>query len=122
MVVVVPPGPMVLLAAAEERVVDLRRGHLQLLVLALAVQEPVELGQAAEREGVGDGRLRVFGQLLALVAGVVAVAGHQETRQEGAEDEGHHNAGDEEGVVDAVVGLVQLRRTPHTLETGRGSG
>lgn len=115
-VMAVSPRRVMLLAVGKEGIVDLRRGHLQLVVLTLAVQEAVELGQTAEGQRVRDRRLGIFRQLLCLVARVVTVAGDQEAREEGAKDKGHQNTRDEESVVDAVVGLLQLRRPPHTFK------
>lgn len=107
---------VMLLAVGKEGVVDLRGRHLHLVILTLAVQESVELGQATEGQGVGDRGLGVFGQLLGLVACVVTVAGDQEAGEEGAEDEGDQNTGDQESVMDTVIGLVQLWWTPHTFK------
>lgn len=115
--VVVSPWRVMLLAVGEERVVDLWWWHLQLVVLTLAVQEAIELSQTAEGQGVWDGSLRIFWQLLGLVACVVTVAGDQEAREEGAEDEGHQNTCDQKSIVDAVIGLLQLWRSPHTFKT-----
>lgn len=46
---------------------------------------------------------------------MVAVAGDQETREEGTEDKGNHDTSDEECVVDAVVGLVEFRWPPYSF-------
>lgn len=62
------------------------------------------------------GGLWIFWQLLGLVAGVVAVAGDQEARQEGTQDKGHQNTSNQKSVVDTVIGLVQLWRPPHTFK------
>lgn len=56
----ISPRWVMLLAVGKERIVDLWRGHLQLVVLTLAVQEAIELGQAAEGQGVWDWGLGIF--------------------------------------------------------------
>lgn len=108
MVPVVSPG-RVLFPIAKKRVVDFGRRHIKLVLFALALQQTIQLGQTAKRQGVGDGHLRVLGQPLGLAHVVVAVARDQEARQERAQDERHEHAGDEEGVVNAVVGFLHLR-------------
>ena len=114
---VVPPCWVILLAVGKERVVDLWRRHLQLVILTLAVQEAVELGQTAEGQGVWDRGLRIFRQLLGLVSRVVTVAGHQEPREEGTKDKGHQNTSNQESIMDTVIGLLQLWWSPHTYKT-----
>lgn len=64
-----------------------------------------------------DRGLRVFRQLLGLVARVVTVARDQETGEEGAKDKSDQNTGDQESIMDTVTGLLQLWRSPHTLKT-----
>ncbi len=88
-VMAISPWWVMLFTVGEERVVDLRRWYLQLVVLTLAIQEAIELGQATEGQGVWDGGLRIFWQLLGLVARVITVAGDQEAREEGTKDKGH---------------------------------
>lgn len=66
---------------------------------------------------MGDRGLGIFRQLLGLVACVVTVAGDQEAGEEGAEDKSHQNTSDEESVMDTVIGLLQLRWSPHTFKT-----
>lgn len=112
----ISPRRVMLLTVGEERVVDLWSGHLQLVVLALAVQEAIELGQAAQRQSMWDWGFGIFRQLLGLVARVITVARDQETREEGTEDEGHQNTSNQESIVDAVGRLLQLWRSPHTLK------
>lgn len=56
----IPPWRVMLLAVGEERVVDLWRRHLKLVVLALAVQEAVEFGQAAQRQRMRDRGFGIF--------------------------------------------------------------
>lgn len=116
-VVAVSPRRMMLLAVGEKGVVDLWRRHLQLLVFTLAVQEAVELSQTAKGQGVRDRGLGIFRQLLGLVARVVTVAGNQEAREEGAKDKGHQNTSDQESIMDAVIGLLQLWWSPHAFKT-----
>lgn len=65
---------------------------------------------------MGDRGLGIFRQLLGLVACVVTVAGDQEAGEEGAEDKSHQNTSDEESVMDTVIGLLQLRWSPHTFK------
>lgn len=116
-VMAISPWWVMLLAVGEERVVDLWRWYLQLVVLTLAVQEAIELGQATEGQGVWDRGLRIFWQLLGLVARVVTVAGDQEAREEGTKDKGDQNTSDQESIMDTVIGLLQLRWPPHTFRT-----
>lgn len=83
------PTRRMILPVLEERVVDLRGGNLQLLLFTLALQQAVQLGQAAQRQSMRDGSLRVLGKPLGLVDIVVAVTGDEEAGEKGAQDESH---------------------------------
>lgn len=112
----ISPRWVMLLTVGEERVVDLGRWHLQLVVLTLAVQEAIELGQAAQWQSMRDWGFGVFRQLLGLVACVITVAWNQEAREEGTKDKGHQNTSNQKSIMDTRTGFVLLWRSPHTLK------
>ncbi len=67
-----------------------------------------------------DRGFRIFGQFLGFVTRVVAVAGDQKAREEGPKDKGHQNTGNQESVMDTVIGLLQLWRPPNTFKREKG--
>lgn len=87
--------------------------------LRLSVQQSVELGERAQRQGVRQRRLGVLPQPPRLQGGAAAaVTRHQEAGQDGAQEEGHQHAGDQQGEVDVGAGaLVRLRKMTNTWKT-----
>lgn len=112
----ISPGCVMLLAVGEKRIVDFWRRQL-LVLLTLAVQETIELCQTAERQRMWDRGFGIFGQFLCLVACVVTVARDQKSRDKGSKNKGHQNTSYQKGVMDTVIGPLQLWRSSHTFKT-----